>query len=192
MDKKLTRGGNMSDVFASDFTEILTVLSQNNELKSSVLILISNEPMPGKVTEGGDRLEKFRAILTDLVNGQMDLTEAYERTSVDLPRQASSHSSNNRVFPENWEERLVRIQLSRFYNQSVMEKLLADGENQCFVPHSRDEASDSPCSIYLAGSNHNLNELYKRLVDSYSQGEWTKEVKIPNHPHCTHVVTRAK
>jgi hypothetical protein len=85
----------MSDVLASDFTEILTVLSQNDELKNSVLILIANEPMPGKVTEGGERLEKFRAILMDLINGQMSLTEAYERTSVNLSRQASVHSSSN-------------------------------------------------------------------------------------------------
>jgi hypothetical protein len=124
----------MSDILASDFTEVLTVFSQNDELRNAALALIANQPMPGKVTEGEERLEEFRVILTDLVNGQIDLTEAYERTSVDLPRQASPHSGNNRVFPDGWEERLVRTQLSRFYNQAVMEKLLSEGENECFVP----------------------------------------------------------
>lgn len=182
----------MSDILASDFTEVLTIFSQNNEMRDAVLTLIVNQPMAGKVTESKERLEKFRVILADLVNGQINLTEAYARTSVELPRQASPHSGNNRVFPDGWEERLVRTQLSRFYNQAVMEKLLSEGENQCFVPHSSAEASDSPCSMYLAGSNHDLKMLYNRLVDSYANGKWTQEVKIPNHPHCTHVVRRAE
>jgi hypothetical protein len=185
-------GGNMPDILASDFTGVLTVFSQNDELRNAALNLIANQPMPGKVTEGEGRLEKFRVILTDLVNGQINLTEAYVRTSVDLPRQASPHSGNNRVFPDGWEERLVRTQLSRFYNQAVMEKLLSEGENQCFVPHSSAEASDSACSIHLAGSNHDLKTLYNRLVDSYTNGKWIQDVKIPNHPHCTHVVSRAE
>jgi hypothetical protein len=59
----------MSDFFASDFTEVLTVFSQNDELHNAVLTLIAKQPMPGKVTEGEGRLEEFRVILTDLVNG---------------------------------------------------------------------------------------------------------------------------
>jgi hypothetical protein len=182
----------MSDVLASDFTEVLTVFSQNDELCNATLALIANQPMPGKATEGEGRLEEFRVILTDLVNGQINLTEAYERTSVDLSRQASPHSGNNRVFSDGWEERLVRTQLSRFYNQAVMEKLLLEGENQCFIPHSSTEASNSLCSTQLAGSNHDLKTLYNLLVDSYANGNWTQDVKIPNHPHCTHVVSRAE
>jgi hypothetical protein len=180
----------MPNILANDFNEILSVLSRNDELRIEILALISNQPMPGKATEGGDRLEKFRAILIDLVNNQIDLTQAYERTKVELPRQTSLYSSNNRVFSDNWEERLVRTQLSRFYTQAVMEKLLAEGETHCFVPHSNAEADDSPCSVHLAGSSHDLKTLYNRLIDSYAKGNWTNEVKIPNHPHCTHVVTQ--
>lgn len=180
----------MSSVLANDFNKILSVLSQNDKLRISTLDLINNQPIPGKATEGGDRLEKFKAILIDLINNQIDLTEAYKRTNVELPRQTSCHSSNNKVFPAHWEERLVRTQLSRFYNQAVMEKLLEEGETHCFVPHSSAEAHDSSCSLLLAGSSHDLKMLYNRLVDSYAKGNWTKEVKIPNHPHCTHVVTK--
>jgi hypothetical protein len=182
----------MSEVLANDFTEIPTVLSQNEALRNAVVALVATDAMAGKVTEGGDRLERFRAILTDLVNGQIGLGEAIRRTQAELPRQTSPYSGNNRVFASNWEERLVRTQLSRFYNQGVMEQLLAEGETQCFVPHSPAEDPDSNCSRQLAGQNHDVKALYERLVTSYRDGVWSQSVKIPDHPHCTHVVTRAK
>jgi hypothetical protein len=182
----------MPDILANDFTEISSVLSQNDELRSRVLALIGNQPMAAKVTEGGDRLEKFRIILTDLVNNRISLTEAFGRTEVELSRQTSVHGGNNKVFADGWAERQVRTQFSRFYNQAVMEKLQTEGETQCFVPHSSAEDFNSPCSTHLAGSTHDLETLYNRLVESYAKGNWTKEVRIPNHPHCTHVVTRAK
>lgn len=180
----------MSEELANDFTEILAVFSRNDALRSAALALIANQPMAGKVTEGGDRLERFRAILTDLINGRTDMVGAIRKTEVELSRQTSLYSGSNQVFAANWEERLVRTQLSRFYNQAVMEKLLAEGETECFVPHSPAEDSDSKCSIQLAGKTHDLRTLYDRLVGSYAQGNWSQVVKIPNHPHCTHVVTR--
>ena len=182
----------MSEVLANDFNEILSVLSQNDELRSAVLRLAETEPVAGKVTEGGNRLAHFRQILQDLVNNEIDLQEAFLRVHDELPRNTSLHGNNNRVFPDGWEERLMRTQLSRFYNQAVMEKLLAEGETECFVPHSSSEDSASPCSSQLAGRNQNLNTLHSRLVESYGQGNFSRDVKIPNHPHCTHVVTRAK
>lgn len=178
----------MSDLYANDFTEISDVLSENTELRAAVLSLIDDQPIPAKVMEGGDRLEKFRAIMKSLVQGEIDLTEAYRRTEIDLSRQVSVYSGNNRVFCKNWAERHVRTQFSRFYNQAVMEKLLADGHTQCFVPHSSAERPDSPCSLKLAGGIHDLKTLYDWLVRSYVEGKWIQEVKIPDHPHCTHVV----
>jgi len=178
----------MSDLYANDFTEISSVLSANTELRKAVLDLIDDQPIAGKVMEGGDRLEKFRAIMKELVQGEIDLPEAYHRTEIDLPRHTSIHSSSNRVFCQNWAERHVRTQFSRFYNQAVMEKLLAEGHTQCFVPHSSIEDPGSPCSLQLAGGSHDLKTLYDWLVRSYADGEWVQEVKIPNHPHCTHVV----
>jgi hypothetical protein len=182
----------MPEFYANDFTEIPATLAKNEGLRHAVLELIDNQPMPGKVTEGGDRLVRFRGIIKDLVNGQIGLPEAYRRTESELPRHMSIHSGSNRVFPDGWAERQVRTQFSRFYNQAVMEKLLAEGQTQCFVPHSAAEDENTACSRQLAGSNHDLKTLYDRLVQSYAQGNWGQEVKIPDHPHCTHVVTPAK
>ena len=144
--------------------------------------------MPGKVTEGGGRLDAFRSILLDLANGDATLDEAILRTQRDLPRHGSPHNGNNRVFPEGWAERLVRIQFSRFYNQAVLEQLRDEGAQSCFVPHSSAEDASSPCTQALAGANQSVAMLYQRLVDSYRNGKFSREPKIPNHPHCTHVV----
>ena len=145
----------------------------------------------GKVTEGGDRLGRLRVILSDLVDGRIDLPQACRRVEAELPRHSSPYSGNNRVFPSGWAERLVRTQYSRFYNQAVMERLLTEGQTECFVPHSAGEDASSMCSQLLAGGIHPLRPLYDRLVSSYGQGNWDKAVKIPDHPHCTHVVTPA-
>ncbi len=182
----------MSEILANEFNEILPTLSQNEEIRSIFLRLVDNEPMPGKVTEGGNRLEQMRQILRDLANNQVSLQNSFGRVRSDLPKSTSVYSTNNRVFPDGWDERLVRIQLSRFYNQAVMEKLLSEGATECYVPHSSSEESTSPCSSQLAGRNQNLSTLRSRLVESYGEGNFSKDVKIPNHPHCTHVVTRAK
>ena len=182
----------MAEIYAQDFSEILVTLAQNNELRIKVLYLIAEQPMPGKVTEGSDRLQRFRVILADLINGQFDISEAIRRTQAEIPRQTSMHNASNRVFAQDWDERLVRTQLNRFYCQAVMEKLLEDGETMCHVPHSRAEKSDSNCSTLLAGRNHDLRPLYDRLISAYAQGVWSSVVKIPDHPHCTHVVAPAR
>ncbi len=178
----------MADIYARELYEIGEVLSQNEELREAVIALVEKKPIPGKVTDGGDRVERFRAILKDLFNGGINFSEAYRRTEIELPRDFSIHQENNRVFASGWAERLVLIQYSRFYNQAVMEKLRNEGHTECYVPHSRGEDASSPCSQHLAGRNHSLEPLYKLLIDSYELGEWTRELKIPNHPHCTHVV----
>jgi hypothetical protein len=136
----------MSDILANEFSEINSVLLQNEPLRNRVITLIENQPIAGKVTEGIPRLEAFRAIMVDLVNGNLNLNEAIQKTQIDLSPQSSAHGNNIRVFPANWDERLVRTQLSRFYNQAVMEQLLEEGETQCFVPHSSEERADSDCS----------------------------------------------
>lgn len=174
--------------YAKDFGQITATLSANSELREAVGALAATEPMPGKVTEGGGRLEAFRRVLRDLVNGQIDLEAAYHRTEEALPRNESPYAHDNRVFPQEWGERIVRIQLSCCYNQAVMQELLAAGETTCYVPHSRAESADSPCSQQLAGKNHDLQALYDRLIRSYRDGQWSSELKIPNHPHCTHTV----
>lgn len=178
----------MSSSYADEFSGIPAALIHNEQLRASILQLISNQPMPGKVTEGGARLQDFRQILQELVEGKLDLTSAYRRTEIELPRSTSIHGANNRVFASGWAERLVRTQYSRFYNQAVLERMMTEGEPSCFVPHSSEEASSSTCSRLLAGKQHNVQTLYDRLMQSYARGIWGQDVKIPDHPHCTHVV----
>ena len=179
----------MTTPYAEDFGQIAAALAENHDLREAVDTLAADEPMPGKVTEGGERLATFRRILRDLVSGHIDLREAYRRTEEELPREDSPYAHDNRVFPHDWGERLVRTQLSRCYNQAVMEELLAAGETTCHVPRSQAESIESRCSQELAGGNYDLQVLYDRLIQSYRDGQWSGEVKIPNHPHCTHTVT---
>jgi hypothetical protein len=136
----------MQPPYANEFSEIATVLATNDGLRSTVDALAATEPMPGKVTEGGQRLGQFRVILRDLIAGRISLGQAYCRVSQELPRSQSTHAGDNRVFATGWEERLVRTQLSRCYNQAVLEGLSADGHKLCFVPHSSAEKPDSRCS----------------------------------------------
>ena len=180
----------MSNQYAENFFEIPTALAANDRLRQTVITLIKSEPMPGKVLEdsNGNRLEIFRSILTDLANGTIDLVNAFQRTREELARQTSPHSSNNRVFSRGWEERQVKTQFSRFYNQAVLKQLQAEGVEMCFVPHSDEQDASSACTQQLAGGLHSVTMLYTRLLDNYQMGNWLKEVKIPNHPHCTHVV----
>ncbi|HLM00204.1 MAG TPA: hypothetical protein VK400_04050 [Pyrinomonadaceae bacterium] len=182
----------MATEYAQEFSQILPTLSENNVLREAVLKLIDEQPVPGKVTEEGNRLNIFKDILKSLVKGEINLLEAFSKTEVEIPRMSSIYSDNNRVFASGWAERLVRIQLSRFYNQAVMEKLISEGETQCFVPHSSEEEASSNCSRQLAGNTQDIQVLYNRLIDSYVRGNWGKDLKIPDHPHCSHVITPFK
>src|SRR5271156_980185 len=98
----------MSDIYASDFTEIPAALSTNAELRAAVEKLIQSEPIPGKALQGGNRLDAFRSVLLDLANGRISLEQAYDRTEQALPRASSPHAHNNQVFAQGWGERLVR------------------------------------------------------------------------------------
>jgi len=182
----------MKGPFASDFAEIPSTLQKNDLIRERALQLAGADPIPGKVTEGDARLEAFRVVLSDLIAGNVTLTEAMHRVAQQLPRDESIHAGNNRVFPQGWEERLVRTQFSRFYNQAILELLREEGQARCFVPHSRAEDRDSPCSVGLAGREHDVETLYARLTETYRDGQWNQELKIPNHPHCTHVITPAQ
>ncbi|EMA10269.1 hypothetical protein [Haloarcula marismortui] len=174
--------------YAQDFYEIPEVVEENSELRERILQLVEQEPIPGKVTEGGDRMETLRNLLSEFFRGEILLEELEQQISTDIPRHESEHRQNNRVFPEGWEERLARTQISRFYNQAVLLTLREQGEERCFVPHSDNEDRDSPCTIHLAGEDADIDTLLDRLNRSYREGEWHDEVKIPDHPHCTHTV----
>ncbi len=178
----------MSRVYAKEFSEIPQTLLLNNDLRGSVIKLVDEQPMAGKVTEGGNRLIRFREILKKFVAGELGLIEACHSTSAEIPRHLSIHSANNLVFPSRWEERLVRTQYSRFYNQAVLEQLIAEEQIECFIHHSSEEDPSSNCSKYLAGRAHDPHVLYKRLINAYANGVWNKDLKLPDHPYCSHVI----
>ncbi|WP_061249235.1 hypothetical protein [Leptospira alstonii] len=174
--------------YATEFREIPTALSNNAVLKSEMISLIKSENIPGKATEGGNRLDKLRLILENLVLGNIDISEAIKRVAEEIPRASSPHGQNNRVFPFGWEERLIRTQFSRFYNQAVLKEITKVSGAKCLIPHSTEESSSSECSVYLAGKEHLAQPLLDKLIESYSQGNFNRDYKIPHHPHCTHVV----
>ncbi|MGF9659606.1 hypothetical protein FJP64_12345 [Kosakonia cowanii] len=175
-------------VYASEFSEIPQALRSNPAIKERMLALISGNKVSGKVTEGGDRLMKLRLTLSRLTNDQLSLDEAIREVEHQLPRHTSIHSDSNQVFSSNWAERLIRTQYSRFYNQAVLEDQIAKGKSECYVPPSSQEDAVSQCSQTLAGRSHDISYLLKLLVTSYEEGKWDKTPKIPDHPHCTHVV----
>ena len=175
-------------IFANEFGEIPNALKENTDLRDAIYHLVATQPLAGKITEEPERLARFRRIMERLVAREIDIDAAIRMTEQHLPRETSRHRDNNRVFPHGWAERQVRTQYSRFYNQAVMEQMLADGHTHCYVPHSSAEGPDSPCSLHLAGGTHDIRVLYDRLVESYGKGNWDSQPKIPNHPHCTHVV----
>jgi hypothetical protein len=174
--------------WAEEYGEIPPALEARADLRSAASELLT-QAMPGKVVEGGDRLAAFRGVMAELIAGRLTLEEAYAETEHRLPRATSPHGTNNRVFASGWGERLVRTQLSRLYNQAVLTQLLSSGEPRCYVPHSRAEKPESQCSRLLAGQEHDAAVLLERLIQCYTMENWTREVKVPDHPHCTHVIT---
>jgi len=178
----------MHVLWAKEFGDIQAILREREDLRQRAAVILSHN-MPGKVTEGEGRLSRFRTVMADLIDGRISLPEAYQATALQIPRGGSRYAGDNRVFASGWEERLVRTQFSRLYNQSVLENLLAAGIHECFVPHSSQEDASSRCSLVLAGRQHKVDVLLRDVVESYTHGRWSKEAKIPDHPHCTHAVT---
>lgn len=174
--------------YASEFSEITQTVKDNDALGSRIINLVASEQILGKVIEGDGRIEELRTILSNFFIGDIQIKDAIAEVELRLPRNYSPHEDNNRVFPQRWAERLVKTSISCFYNQAVLIEIIESGQTECFVDHSSSEGSDSKCSQQLAGHNHKASILLERLVDSYRKGNWGKDVKIPDHPHCTHTV----
>lgn len=174
--------------YASQYDEILSTLSENETLRARTISLVRESPMPGKALEGGGRLNQFREFLVQLIESRGDLTTSYRQVEQVIPRSSSPHAESNRVFASDWGERLVRTQLSVAYNEAVLRTVIESGSDTVDVPHSSVEAQDSQCSRVLAGTTHSAQELLEKLVASYRDGQFSRAPKIPDHPHCTHVV----
>ncbi len=182
----------MENIWAENFYEILPTISERSDLAQAMKNLIATELILGKSLEGQlghiTREEKFKSILISLLNQQISLEDSFLSVESELGRIGSPYSSDNRVFAKGWGERLIRTQLSRFYNHAVLSHLISKNNNQCFIPHSTHEKAGSLC-IQYAGSNHETANLLEALIDVYSNGNWERPgVKIPQHPHCTHVI----
>jgi hypothetical protein len=175
--------------WATQFSEIPETLAARPDLRTTMQALLEAHEIPVKVTEGGDRRVQRRAILRAMFGGEMTLDEAVAQAEVRLAREDSPHRDSNLVFARGWAKRLIHTHLSVMYTYAVLETLLAAGESRCFVPHSPSEATTSTCSRALAGQTHAASVLRDRLVQCYVAKHPARAPLIPNHPHCTHVVT---
>lgn len=174
--------------YANEFNEILPCLKNNSELRQKAVELIQTKPITGKSIEEDNRVNKFREILVELIEGNIaSLEESYAIVESEIPRNESRYFSDNRVFSNGWSERLIRTQLSRFYNQTILEDLKDKGEEECFVPASSSHNLSSRCAI-IQNKNYKVDELLQNLVKNYENEQYDKSIKIPEHPHCSHVV----
>lgn len=172
--------------FASEYNGILETIANNQNIRDRMIDNIKAAKFSGKIFEGGNREEKIRSIFTKLF--QLSLTEIQAKNEIEtqLERLSSPYRGNSRVFSRDWVEKNFRTQLSRFYNQAVLESLKENHAKECYVHHSTTESS-SKCIHVYAGKNHPVNELLTNLIASYNEGDWT-DYKLPEHPNCSHVV----
>jgi hypothetical protein len=176
-------------VWAEQFSDIPSTLAVRPDLRATMRALLEAHEIPVKVTEGGERRAARKAILGALFDGALTLDEAIEQTEVRLARDGSPHRANNRVFASGWAKRLVHTHTSVLYTWAVLEVLLATREPRCYVAHSSAEAATSECSRLLAGKLHDTAVLRDRLVACYVEKRPARAPLVPNHPHCTHVVS---
>ncbi len=174
--------------YANEFNEILIALKDNSKLRREVINLIKTKPILGKVIEEKDRVIEFRKILIELIQSGTDTLESsYTEVESRLLQNESKYAHDNRVFASGWSERLVRTHLSRFYNQAILEELDEKGEDECFVPATNSSNLSSKCAI-IQNQNYKVKELLQNLINNYDLGQYDDSIKIPEHPHCSHVV----
>jgi hypothetical protein len=177
-----------ADVWAQQFGDIPATLAMRPDLRATMRRLLEEHELPVKLTEGGDRDARRRAIFGALFDGGVTLDQAIAQTETRLARETSPHRTSNLVFASGWAKRLVHTHTSVFYSWAVMEHLVAAGATRCLVPHSPGEATSSSCSRLLAGRDHPIAVLRERLIEVYVGKQTLREPLIPNHPHCTHVI----
>jgi hypothetical protein len=184
-----TATGSTNLSWAGQLGDIPAILAVRADLRAAMRFLLEHHEIPVKVTEGGDRRARRKAILDALFAGTLTVDAAIAEVERRLGRADSPHGNDNRVFASGWPRRLVHTHTSVFYTWSVLEFLLASGARQCFVPHVPVESEASACSRLLAGQAHDAAVLRDRLIQVYVAKQPARAPLIPNHPHCTHVVT---
>jgi hypothetical protein len=176
-------------MWASEFRDIASTLAERPDLRVAMKALLAQHEIPVKVTEGGDRRERRKAILGALFGCEITLEQAVAETDIRLARGDSPHRDSNLVFANGWAKRLVHTHTSVFYSWAVLEALLAGGALRCHVAHSSAEAATSSCSRQLAGRDHDAAVLRDRLMQCYLHKRPMRVPLVPNHPHCTHVAS---
>jgi hypothetical protein len=175
--------------WAAELSEVPSTLAVRPDLRAAMQALLAAHAIPVKVTEGGDRDARRKAILGALIDGALTFDEAIAQTEARLGRDDSPHADSNRVFASGWAKRLIYTHTGVLYTWAVLEALLAAGETRCFVAHSSAESATSPCARLLAGKLHDARTLRDRLVSVYIAGRQVRAPVVPNHPHCTHVAS---
>ena len=173
--------------FAKEFSDILESITVNQKIGDRMIDNVKTANFVGKIFEGGRREGVFRMILSNLFQGNLTETQAKNDIEKQLERSSSPHWDNNQVFPLDWVERNYRTQLSRFYNQAVLEHLEEKGERECYVYHATNESSEECIYIY-AGKNHPVVDFLVNLIASYNNGDCSAKYKLPAHASCNHVV----
>jgi hypothetical protein len=174
--------------WATHLGEVFGLLAVRKDLVLVMRALLANHEIPVKVTEGGDRRARRKAILEALFVGDLTIDAAVAETERRLARDDSPHAASNLVFASGWARRLIYTHTNVFYCWAVLEQLMMAGQTRVRVPHAASEAATSRCSRELAGRDHDAVALRDRLVQTYVEKRALRVPLVPNHPHCTHVV----
>jgi hypothetical protein len=183
-------GRDMARRWASEFRDIPATLRERPDLRAIMLQRLTAD-MPNKATQGPGRLQAFREVLVELIEGRLDVAGAAAEVARRLPPEQSPHAANSHVFSRGWPQRIVHTHFSRLYSQAVLEQLALSGRTLCTVPRSTEEAADSACARDLVGKQHDVAGFLYRLVETYVRGVKSTAPKVPAHPHCTHVAAPA-
>lgn len=178
----------MDTIWANNFFEIIPTLNKRPDILKIMSQLITSNNILGKSLEGGNRKSQFKDILLKAINNIISLDSSYSLVEQKLPPSTSIYTSNTRVFSKNWGERLIRTNLSIFYNYSVLTFILSHGQSKCIIPHSDYEDPNSKCIQYVS-KVYDAQILLDSLINIYIKGHFTNsDYKVPHHPHCTHVI----
>lgn len=170
--------------YASAYSEIDSAISTNIAVKNEMLRLLSSIPqLAGKALQVQNNSSTFKALLNDYLQGTKTLAQLHSGMS------SMSTTADNRTFATNWETRLIETTINFLYSHSVGTVLLALGQADCHVPHTNTEQGNSHCTANMAGRNFNIPTILATNYGAYVNGIFVvPQDKIPNHPHCSHVV----
>lgn len=176
----------MKNNWAENFYEIIKALRINKYLLENVKRLITTREIIGMSLADSSRKKLFKNILSDLSDGNIGLEESYNLLEYNNNQKLSVFCRPSTICANDWRERLIRINLSKFYNQAVLLYILNRGEKICFIPHSKYERCNQ-CSS-MAGKVYDALDMLIKIENVYEKKIFHKEFKIPAHPYCTHVI----